>query len=74
MIANFSAQVETAKKTAAENAKAELLAQNPVMKGGRTTPQVKDYSTDIDSALANGDIANAAALMRMQQEQNTNNI
>ena len=74
VIANFSAQVETAKKTAAENAKAELLAQNPVMKGGRTTPQVKDYSTDIDSALANGDIANAAALMRMQQEQNTNNI
>lgn len=75
VIANFSAHVETATKTAAETAKAELLAQNPVMKGGRTAPQVKDYSKDIDSALANGDYANAAALMRMQQEQTniTNN-
>lgn len=69
VIANFSAQIKTASETAAENAKAELLAQNPVMKGGRTAPQVKDYSKDIDSALANGDYANAAALMRLQQEQ-----
>lgn len=56
-----------------ESVKAELMAETPSITGGSST-QVKDYSKDIDSSLANGDIASAAALMRMQQEQNINNI
>ena len=54
-----------------EKAKAELISESPVMEGGKAT-QVKDYTPDIESSLADGDFATAAALMRVAQ-QNTNN-
>ena len=56
-----------------ESVKAELMAETPSITGGSST-QVKDYSKDIESALAVGDFANAAALMRAQETQNTQNI
>lgn len=71
VVASYTARIETATKTAREEAKAEMLASNPVMQGGKTST-VKDYSADIESYLANGDYANAVALKRMQQEQNLN--
>lgn len=73
VVASFTAKIENATKTAKEEAKAEMLASNPVMKGGNVASQAKDYSADIESYLANGDYANAVALKRLQQEQNINN-
>lgn len=72
VVATYNARIEEATKTAKESAKAELLADNPVMKGGRTG-KPKDLQPDIDNALAVGDYASAAALMREQQTQNINN-
>lgn len=54
-----------------ESVKAELMAETPSITGGSST-QVKDISPDIDSNIAIGDYANAAALMRVSQVQNTN--
>ena len=47
------------------------MADTPSITGGSST-QVKDISPDIDSNIAIGDYANAAALMRVSQTQNTN--
>ena len=54
-----------------EKAKAELISESPVMEGGKAT-QVKDYRPDIESSLADGDFATAAALIRVAQENKTN--
>lgn len=54
-----------------EAAKAELIAETPKIKGG-ATKQVKDYSEDINTAIAVGDIAKAAALTRVAQETQKN--
>lgn len=72
VIANYNSMVASLKEKLVADTKAEMMATNPVMKGGKTG-QVKDYTEGINSALANGDYTNAAALMRLQQTQNTNN-
>ena len=71
IIANYSTMIANVKAKAVADTKAEMMATNPVMKGGQTG-QVKDYSASIESSLANGDYASAAALMREQQTQNIN--
>lgn len=68
VIANFNAQIASVKETV----KAELLNSTPSLQGGNNT-KVKDYSSDINGAIAVGDMASAAALMRLSQE-NTQNI
>lgn len=57
--------------TVKETVKADLMAETPSITGG-ASGQVKDISPDIDSTIAVGDYANAAALMRQAQTQNTN--
>lgn len=68
VIANYNAKIAGVK----ESVKAELISATPGMKGGSTSGKVKDFSGDIGSSIATGDFANAAALMRLQQEQNNN--
>lgn len=67
VIQAYSDKIATVKDTV----KAELMADTPSITGGSST-QVKDISPDIDSNIAIGDYANAAALMRVSQTQNTN--
>lgn len=67
VIQAYSEKIATVKDTV----KAELMADTPSITGGSST-QVKDISPDIDSNIAIGDYANAAALMRVSQTQNTN--
>lgn len=72
---NIDFVIETYNKKIAsvkETVKADLMAETPSITGG-ASGQVKDYQADIDSAIANGDYANAAALMRQQETQITNN-
>lgn len=72
---NIDFVIETYNKKIAsvkETVKADLMAETPSITGG-ASGQVKDYQADIDSAIANGDYANAAALMRQQETQNINN-
>ena len=71
VINNFTSFVANSVKTAKETAKAELLDANPIMQGGRTGG-VKDNTEAIQSSIAMGDYANAAALMRQQETQNNN--
>lgn len=67
VIANYTSKIASVKDTV----KAELMADTPSLVGG-TSNQVKDVTPDIDSTIAVGDYANAAALMRQAQTQNTN--
>lgn len=69
VIESFNAKIASVK----EAAKAELISETPVMQGGDAVQQVKDFTSDIESSIALGDYANAAALMRQQLTQNTNN-
>lgn len=71
---NIDFVIETYNKkiaTVKETVKADLMAETPSIQGG-ASGQVKDISPDIDSNIAIGDYANAAALMRVSQTQNTN--
>lgn len=68
IIAHFNTRIASAK----EDAKAELIGSTPKLEGG-SNGAVKDYTVDIDSSIAIGDYANAAALMRVAQENNKNN-
>ena len=68
VIANFNTQMASVRETV----KAELLNSTPSLVGGNDT-KVKDYSTDINGAIAGGDMATAAALMRLSQS-NTQNL
>lgn len=63
----YNAKIASVKDTV----KAELMADTPSITGGNAT-QVKDFSTDINGAINVGDYANAAALVRSSQTQNTN--
>lgn len=63
----YNAKIASVKDTV----KAELMADTPSITGGNAT-QVKDFSTDINGAITVGDYANAAALVRTSQTQNTN--
>lgn len=67
VIANFNARIASVK----EATKAELIGSTPSLQGGNTG-KAKDFSGDISSSIATGDFANAAALMRLQQESNKN--
>lgn len=67
VISNFNSRIASVK----ESVKAELLSSTPSLKGGKTD-KVKDFTQDINGAIAVGDFANAAALMRQQQENISN--
>ena len=54
-----------------DEVRAQLISETPAMKGGKST-KVKDFSGDINSSLATGDFATAAALTRMAQNNNNN--
>jgi len=72
VIANYTNLINSAKEKAKADTKAELLAQNPVMKGG-STGKIKDNTEDIQGSVASGDYAKAVALARVAQEVNQNN-
>ena len=63
VIANFNTRISSVR----EEVKAELLNSTPSLQGGNNT-KVKDYSGEINGAIAVGDMASAAALMRLSQE------
>lgn len=67
VIEAYNAKIASVKDTV----KAELMADTPSITGGSPT-QIKDVTPDIDSNIAIGDYANAAALVRTSQTQNTN--
>jgi hypothetical protein len=67
VIANYNSRIASVK----ESVKAELIASTPSMQGGKTG-KVKDYTQDINDSIVGGDMAKAAALMRVAQEQTMN--
>lgn len=68
VIANYNAKIASVK----DAVKAELISSTPTLQGGKSGGKVKDYTEDINSSMATGDYAKAAALMRVAQEQNIN--
>lgn len=68
VIANYNSKIASVK----ESVKAELISATPVMTGGSSV-KVKDYTKDINDSIVGGDMAKAAALMRVAQEQTMNN-
>lgn len=67
VIANYNSRIASVK----ESVKAELIASTPSMQGGKTG-KVKDYTQDINDSIVGGDMAKAAALMRVAQQQTMN--
>lgn len=67
VIANYNSRIASVKETV----KAELIASTPSIQGGKTG-KVKDYTQDINDSIVGGDMAKAAALMRVAQEQTMN--
>lgn len=63
IITHYNAKIAATK----DDVKAQLIAETPTLKGGKSSI-VKDYKADIDSAMASGDFARAAALTRESQE------
>lgn len=68
VIANYNSKIASVK----DSVKAELISATPVMTGGSSV-KVKDYTQDINDSIVGGDMAKAAALMRVAQEQTMNN-
>ena len=68
IITHFNAKISSVK----DDVRAQLISETPTLKGGKSASP-KDFKPDIDSNIAIGDYANAAALMRTAQQTTNNN-
>lgn len=68
IITHFNAKISSVK----DDVKAQLISETPTLRGGKSVSP-KDFKPDIDSNIAIGDYANAAALMRTAQQTTNNN-
>lgn len=68
IIGHFNTKIASVK----DDVRAQLISETPTLKGGKSA-NVKDPKPDIDSNIAIGDYANAAALMRTAQQNINNN-